>query len=292
MKKLIFSILTLLSTLIYSNELEIVDSYGNEVKLETNSINRVISLAPNITEIVYAIGAESKLVGRTDYCNFPKEVKKIETVGEIFTPSFEKILSLKPDIVIASSHTTQKTYQKLNEYGINILVMDKVKNLEDIYSIINKMGLILKKEENANKLNKNLQERIIELSISDKEKEENSIKIYYMLSYGKSGDYTAGGDTFLGSIISKSGAINIANDLSGWKYSIERIITEDPDIILYSSDYIDIEQLKNDNIYKQLRAVREGQIYQIDEDILVRPGPRIWKGIVEIQSILKKYKSK
>jgi len=288
MKSIFIIIFIAVNIILHSEEVEIIDSHKNKIKIETKRINRVVSLAPNIGEIIYALNANMKLVGRTNYCDFPAEIKEIESVGEIMTPSFEKILSLNPNLVIASNHTTYKTYKKIKDHGIDILVLDDIETIDDIYEVINKLGKILDRKENAKALNDKLQKKISTIQA----KKKNNIKVYYMLSYGRSGDYTAGGDTFVGNIISISGAINVAENLKGWKYSIEKILINDPDVILYSSEYIDIEKLKQENIYKDMRAIKNNNIYKIEEDILVRPGPRIWKGVKAIQEILYRYNEK
>lgn len=288
MKKMIFLIFLIININIYTQEILVQGAYDTDIKIDPDKITKVVSLAPNITEIIYAIGMESKLIGRTNYCNYPKEVQNVNSVGEIMTPSIERILQMKPDLIIASNHTVYTTYQRINEQGIKIIMLDDIKKISDIYILVEKIGLMLNANEEAIKLNQNLMDKIE----CDVNRNSDKIKIYYMLSYGKSGDYTAGGDTFIGDLINISGGINIAQDISGWKYSIEQLLINDPDIIIFSSKYIKIEDLNQSPIYKELRAVKQNNVYYIDEDKIVRAGPRIWEGISELREIIDNYSKK
>lgn len=286
LKKLIIT-LFIISNIIYGENIKIKDSY-KEIEINVKDIKKIVSLAPNITEIIYAIGAEEKLAARTNYCDYPKEVENIISVGEIINPSMEIILSLKPDIVLASSHISYNTYKKLDEKGIKVLIFNDIKSIDDIYELIKNIGTVCSEKENADKIIEEMQNNINKI----KNKQNTGIKIYYMLSYGKSGDYTAGGDTFVGEVIRTAGCINAAENVSGWKYSIEQLINENPDVILFSNDFINEVDLKKSNGYKNINAIKNGNIYMIKQDVIIRPGPRIWIGINQIREIVEKLENK
>lgn len=283
MKKIIylFIALTFILNLSYGKEIVLSDSY-NEITIDPDKIEKIISLAPNITEIIYALHGENKLIGRTNYCDYPKEVINIISVGEIMNPSIEMIIGMKPDIVIASNHVSYNTYRLLVEQGIKVFVYNDIKNIEDIYDLIEKVGKIINKDEKAIEVISELKGKIEEI----KTREKKDINVYYMLSYGKQGDYTAGGDTFLSEIIDLSGAINVSSDVKGWKYSLELLLQNNPDIILTSNKHIKLENLKVENGYKNLDAIKKGNLYYVDENLIVRPGPRIWLGIDHIRNII------
>ena len=145
-----------------------------------------------------------------------------------------------------------------------------------------KVGKIINKDEKAIEVISELKGKIEEI----KTREKKDINVYYMLSYGKQGDYTAGGDTFLSEIIDLSGAINVSSDVKGWKYSLELLLQNNPDIILTSNKHIKLENLKVENGYKNLDAIKKGNLYYVDENLIVRPGPRIWLGIDHIRNII------
>jgi len=97
------------------------DSYDREVNLDKEP-ERIVSVAPNITEIIFALGKQDKLVGRTDFCDYPEEAKNIESIGNIDQPNVEKIVELQPDVVIASSIFTKEMLQKLEEANIKVAI--------------------------------------------------------------------------------------------------------------------------------------------------------------------------
>ena len=99
---------------------KITDSYGKEVTLDKEP-KKVISVAPNISEIIFDLGAGEKLVGRTNYCDYPQEVTSVESIGTMRTPDIEKIISLEPDIVIASTHFNEENSKKLEDAGITVI---------------------------------------------------------------------------------------------------------------------------------------------------------------------------
>ena len=169
MKKLIFIILILLFTgcgkdkKIENGGINIVDSYGRVIIL--NKIpQRIVSLAPNMTEMIFEFGDGGKLVGRTNWCNYPKEAEKIENIGDIMNPNFEKIMSLKPDLVILSTHSKRETAEKLEAVGINCISLYGGENFEKIYQMTADMGKILGKNREAEDKIKNMKKRVDELA--------------------------------------------------------------------------------------------------------------------------------
>jgi len=118
------------------------DSYDREVNLDKEP-ERIVSVAPNITEIIFALGKQDKLVGRTDFCDYPEEAKNIESIGNIDQPNVEKIVELQPDVVIASSIFTKEMLQKLEEANIKVAIFQAEKDFEGVYNMIEKIGLLL-----------------------------------------------------------------------------------------------------------------------------------------------------
>ncbi|MGI6119405.1 MAG: helical backbone metal receptor, partial [Desulfosporosinus sp.] len=110
----------------------ITDSYERRVVIEKEPL-KIISLAPNITETIFALERGNQLVGRTDYCDYPDEAAKIESVGSLETPSIEKIVILKPDLVIASTHFSKDVLKKLEELGITTIVLYGEESFDGAY---------------------------------------------------------------------------------------------------------------------------------------------------------------
>ncbi|MBU5331775.1 MAG: ABC transporter substrate-binding protein [Anaerocolumna aminovalerica] len=259
----------------------ITDSEGTEVTFDSEPI-KVVSMAPNITETVYQLELESKLVGRTDYCDFPKEALSVESVGTLTNPDIEKIISLEPDIVIASTHFSEESNKKLTDLGVKVIVLYAANDVEGAYSIIETMGTIFNVNEAAATAVKDMQMSIEETKALIKGLDKPSV--YYVVGFGEYGDYTAGGDTFISQMLTEAGGNNIAQAVSGWSYTLESLVEADPDIIIISEDMkSDFETAEN---YKDLTAVKNGRVYGIDKNIIERQGYRNAEGLRTLAEIM------
>ena len=254
---------------------------------ETTEIQslRVVSLAPNITEVIYALGKGDYLVGRTDWCNYPPEAEKVAAVGSITQPSIEAIIDLNPDIVIASTHGPKEAADMIEKAGIEVRYYYGPATFEGVYDVLSSVGRDLGAEAEAASLIEDMSGRYEELK-KRAAAITNRPSIYYVIGFGEGGDWTAGGDTFIGQMIDVAGGNNIAADVSGWSYSLEKIVEADPDIILVS--YRLIDSFIHTPVYSDLTAVKTGRVYGIDDDKINRQGPRLIEGIEELNEAFSK----
>jgi iron complex transport system substrate-binding protein len=248
---------------------------------ETES-KKIVSFSPSITEIIYALGAGDMLVGRTDYCDYPEEALQVESIGDFYTPNIEKVVSLDPDVVIASALWTDDIEAKFTEAGIEVLVLEENAKVEDVYSMITTLGTYLGKETEATALVDSMKTDLA--TITDAVSGLEAKSVYYVVGYGESGDYTATGDTYINDMLTLAGGDNIAKDVTGWSYSLETLIEKDPDIILIGSYAID-DFLVSEN-YQGLSAVKNKQVYAVDTNLLDRQSNRTIEGVRLIASIL------
>ncbi|MDO5738351.1 MAG: ABC transporter substrate-binding protein [Eubacteriales bacterium] len=248
----------------------IEDSADREVEIPA-VVERVVSLGPNMTEAVFALGCGDRLVGRTDYCDYPEEVSEIESIGTLMEPNLEKIIELKPDVVLASTHVAEEFVQKLDEVGIPCLFLYEEHELDGLKEMFFALGKIFDKNEEAAKLTADVMSRIEYVEELTDEAEEPTV--YYVVGFGEGGDYTAGGDTFINDLLESAGLKNIAEDVEGWSFSAEKLIELDPDYILLPAwaDGLFQEQ----EPYKNLTAVKEGRVIIVDANIFSRQGPRV-----------------
>lgn len=254
---------------------------GEELVLEAEPL-RVVSVGPNITELLYSLGVQEKLVGRTDYCDYPKEVLSVDTIGTLYTPDVEKIISLEPDLVIASTHFLDETKEKLEAVGISVLVLHEENELEGVYRLIDTLGAVFNQKGRALEIVEDMQKRIA--AVEEKVAEVEPVSVYYVVGYGDGGDYTAGGDTFIHEILTAAGGRNVAEEVSGWSYSLEKLLEADPDVILVSE--ADYEGFVETEPYAGLRAVKEGRVYTIDENLLNRQCDRNADAVEQIAQML------
>ncbi|HEY5525391.1 MAG TPA: ABC transporter substrate-binding protein, partial [Clostridium sp.] len=119
-----------------------------------------------------------------------------------------------------------------------------------------------------------------------KVKNSETPKAYYVVGFGKTGDYTATGDTFISEMLSIAGGKNIAQDATGWKYSLEKVIENDPEVIIISKNFVMKDQFMATDGYKELSAVKNNKVFEIDDNLVNRQGPRIAEGVEAFAKIL------
>ena len=259
------------------------DAPDTQVQAETPAAVRVVSLAPNITEVIYALGCGDMLVGRTDYCNYPPETAEVDSVGSITEPSVETVIELQPDIVIASTHAPKDAAEKIEAAGIPVKMYYGPESFEGVYDVINAVAAELSAEAEAEVLIADLSTRYDKLK-ADAEAIEERPSVYYVIGFGEGGDWTAGGDTFIGRMIEMAGGDNIAADVEGWSYSLEMIVEKQPEIILVGEGLKDV--FINTPIYSDLDAVKNGRVYGVNEDTINRQGPRLIEGIEQLYAAI------
>jgi iron complex transport system substrate-binding protein len=263
--------------------LTIMDSYNREVTIDKEP-QRVISLAPNITEVIGVLNKLDKLVARTNYCDYPVEVKNIKSIGTLKDPSIETIVELKPDIVIASTHFSKEVLSKLESLNIKVVVLYGEETFDGVYSTISKVGSILNGETAANKVISDMKIKVE--AVKSKVNGKDKPKVHYVVGYGKYGDFTSGKDTFINQIIEMSGAVNSAGDITGWKYSVEKLVEKNPDILICSKYDNSKEGIKATPGYKELSAVKTNKLFEIDNNLLDRQGPRIADGLEQMAKLI------
>lgn len=256
--------------------LTFVDGLGRTLVIEKEPV-RVITLAPSMTETIYALGAQDKLVGRTDYCTYPPESQAVQSVGTLQEPNIETIVDLNPDLIIASTHFNDETLKKLEELDLTVAVITAQESFEGLYQVIEQVGLVLNTEANAAALVETISSRVS--SILEKVQGLEKPTVYYAVAFGESGEYTAGGDTFIHQMIEMAGGDNIAKDISGWNYSLEQLVEKDPQVVIVSNKWDSKNLFMSGENYKLLSAVINNQVLEVDEDLVQVQGPRLVDGL-------------
>ena len=251
----------------------VVDDYGRTVAIPAHP-QRVVSLSPAVTEIMYALGAQKLLVGRTDFCEFPPEVATIPSIGGISNLSIESILAMKPDLVISGSMVSRKATDQLDQMGVPMVCVIEKPRFQALYDNISAIGRLVGKEHEADSLNALMRERVNALDTNTLTQLHNNAlpKVYYVVGFGAGGNFTAGGNTFINDIIRMAGGRNIAEDIEGWSYSLEALMREDPDYIIVRRE--DSAAFCGMKPYNRLRAVRNGHVIGIVSGTLDLQVPR------------------
>ncbi len=259
------------------------DSFDRRVTISREP-KRIVSLAPNITEILFALGEGDRLAGRSSWCDHPTEVTDIPDAGSLMEPNIEKVASLRPDLIIASAHFQRGSLNKLDRLGVPVLILFGPESFDGLFFTIDKVAELVNAEANAARIKADIRRRIE--TVKEKTAGLEKPKVYYVIDFGASGDYTAGGNTFIHQLLSLAGARNIAEDLEGWAYSAEMVIQGDPDLIICPDFPGFRERLTASPAYRELRAVKQDRVYQIDVDLIDRQGPRLIDGLETLAGII------
>jgi iron complex transport system substrate-binding protein len=251
----------------------------------TDVANKIIVLSPADMEIIYAISAEDKVVGRSNYCDYPEAALAIESAGECLLPSTEMMVALNPDVVITEQGLTdQKTLDGLIQLGIRVDANLPPTSIEGIYDKIIYLGDLTGKTNEAEALVADLEE-FVSTAEADNQSADAK-KVYYVIDTGEYGEFAATGDTFISNIIEIAGFSNVAKDATGWMFSPELLIAADPDFIMGSE--LNISKIKANAQYENIKAVKEDKLIVIDDNIFSRPSPRvITEGVNTLREILK-----
>lgn len=253
-----------------------VDSYGREVTVASH-VTRVVSLAPSITEVLFALDRGDLVVARSSYCDYPPEVSKIPEAGSLLEPNIEEIVTFGADIVIASDHFNRESVEALEQLGIPVFISKSSSSLDSLYTQIKELACIVDAQKEGESLVASISQSVADVKAAARSTDKPTV--YYLLSFGKEGDYTAGGDTLISELIAAAGGENIGDDVSGWSYSVEQLYKRNPDIVICSEKNGIAERFKVHPLYKKLKAVQTGHVYTFNTDLVDRAGPRVARGV-------------
>jgi iron complex transport system substrate-binding protein len=276
-KTLIIFVLTLIIASFSCESLagEVKDETGRKVTVMSNP-QRIISLAPGITETLYALNLGNKIVGVTNFCNWPAQVAQKPKIGGFINPSIEKIVALQPDLIIATADGNRKdTVQQLERIGLTVYVINQVDTAGILASILH-IGEITSEKEVAVMLVGRLRQRLNNVTAQTRGK----IKPRIFFQIGLDPVITSGSGTLINEVIGLAGGINIAGlDTARYpRYSPEGIIAGAPDIVLFAPMSGDREFAAVKNFwrkFKEIPAVKNNRIYPIETDLISRASPRI-----------------
>jgi iron complex transport system substrate-binding protein len=263
----------------------LTDSYNREVKLNTEP-QKIISLSPGITEMIFLLHAENKLIGISNYCNFPEETQNIEKVGGLQNINIEKIISLQPDVVLIGSIIPKKEVEKLEKSGIAVIALKQEDKLEGMLEAMKMLGQIVNNTACADSLVGCYGRRLEEYKLCDggrataeqttAEKTTAERKkpptVYYVVSFGAAGDFTAPANSHINEIIQYAGGRNIGDTLSTWNISREYLFTQNPDLIFIRPE--ELPYFVKTYPYNLLDAVKENRVYPIESGWIDVISPR------------------
>jgi iron complex transport system substrate-binding protein len=256
-----------------------IDEVGRKVEVKPNPA-RIISLAPNLTEIFFALGLGDRVVGVSSYCNYPPEAKAKEKVGGYINPSLEKIIALKPDLVFGTADGDLKAFvDKMITMGIPVYITNP-ESVEGVIGTIQHIGEVTSATAAATQLSTSMHRRI--RAVREKVQDRPRPRVIHILSFEPL--MSSGTGSFVHDLIHLAGGENIVKGVKVRhpRISMEEVIAKDPEVILLSGMVLKdplAEQKQWWERWKEISAVRSGRIHVLEADLIHRPSPRIVDGL-------------
>ena len=282
-------ILSTIAAVLSPQEAVVYDDFNTPFEL-TAAPQRIISLAPNVTEILFALGLGDRVVGVTRYCDYPAEALEKDKIGGMVDPNLEKIQSLRPDLIVAFRGNPLGVLNKLRNLHFPVFVLNLGRSLDGLFETIEKTGRVTRTEDSARAI------------IADLKKKQEAIRLalgnilkkpkVFLSVYGQ-GLWTCGEEGYLNDLLVQAGGVNIAGKIRRrWlQLNREQLIHENPDvIIIMAKDKERFSQagglFRADPRLKDVRAVKDNNIHWLDENVAGRFGPRLIDALDTVARIL------
>ncbi|MFC0522730.1 ABC transporter substrate-binding protein [Pontibacillus salicampi] len=267
--------------------LTIRDAMDNEVTFE-EAPKKIVSLIPSNTEILFSLGLGDRVVGVSDFANYPEEAASKEKIGgqEL---NIEKILSLEPDVVMAhasGAHNSEQGLQQLRDAGIPVYVVQDATSFESVYDTLASVGKITGTSGKASTIVEEMKASLVEIKQkADDIPNEEKKKVFMEVSPAPE-IYTTGKGTFLNEMLNTINATNAVGDQEGWiKMNNEAIVELQPEVIVTTYGYYTEnpkEKVMSREGWDSVPAIKEEQVYDVHSDLVTRPGPRLIEGVNEL----------
>jgi iron complex transport system substrate-binding protein len=253
---------------------------------------KIVSLAPSNTEILYAIGAGDKVVGRDAFSDYPEAAKQVQDIGGGWGEfNTEAILALAPDLVLAAEINPAEQAKAMQDLGLNVYYLSNPKKLDGMYDNLRTVALLTGHEGETETLIESLKSRVASVDVKIASVAEKPVVFYELDGTDPNAPWTSGPGTFVDLLVSKAGGANLGNLLdSSWaQISVENLITEDPDVIVLGDAVwggVTAEAVAARAGWDSLTAVKTGKIFPFDDNLISRPGPRMVDGLEQLAKLL------
>lgn len=265
----------------------VVDDFGTELHFEETP-ERIISLAPSITELLFALDLGGRMVGVTTFCDYPPEALEVDTIGSITEPNIEAIVEKDPDLVVATGINPIDKIESLQNLGVTVAGFQDPTTLDFTFELIDKAGRLTGMQSTAEAVSADMKERLDQILELTATREDETPLVFYEIWHDPL--TTAGSNTYIDDLLNIIGAENLgARAGDGWPmFDQETLILEDPDVYITSphDPQVDGEELLAEIAGREnfdvLTAVQQDRVHLIDEDKVNRPSPRIIDGLIEL----------
>lgn len=262
---------------------DVTDYHGNVITIAEKP-ETIISLAPAVTEVLFALGAGDRVVGVTALCDYPAETADIDKVGDFEGPNVELVLEKDPDLVISAGYMHEEAMATLTGAGITVLPIES-ESFANVYASIENLGLATGTADAAAQMIADMQAGVAD--VQAQVKDLPPVRVFYMLSYGEE-VWTGSAGTFIHDMIGYAGGVNIAAEAeTPWtRYSMEALVEGDPEVIV-CDPFVDMAAIKADPALANVSAVTNDRVYVVsDQNIFSRGGPRLIEALQELAGML------
>ncbi len=266
--------------------LTFTDGLGRTVTLAAPA-QKIVSLAPSTTEMLYAVGAGAQMVGRDSFSNYPEEATKLADIGgSNGAYSYDAIAALQPDLVVAAAINTEDQVKSLTDLGLTVYYVGNPTSFEELYKSLEALGEMTGHNEEAINLTDSLNTRVQKVLDTVAAAETTPVVFYELDGSDPSKPWTSGPDTYMDMLISMAGGKNVGASLSSaWaQLSVEELLTQNPDVILLGDAAYGttVDQVKAREGWDKIKAVQTDAIYSFNDDLVSRAGPRLVQGLEEL----------
>ncbi len=267
------------------------DGLGKIIVLQSPA-QRIVSLAPSNTEILFAIGAGSQVVGRDSFSDFPVEAQQLTDIGGGYGElDLETIVSLKPDLVMAAEIYSEEQLKPLTDLGLVVYWLGNPDTIDGMYDNLRSVARLTGREQESAALIQSLQARVETVTQKVASVPEKPLVFYELDGTDVNAPWTAGKGTFIDTLISMAGGQNLGNmQADAWaQISLEILIQQDPQMILLGDSVwggVTAESVAARAGWDTLSAVKENRVYPFDDNLVSRPGPRMVAGLEALARLL------
>ncbi len=273
-----------------SSAIVLSDGLDREVKLDSPA-QKIVSLAPSNTEILFAVGAGAQVIARDDFSDYPEEAKALPGVGGSMGEfNIEAIVALEPDLVLASELNTPEFIKSLEDLGITVYYVGNPKTFEEMYQLLEIVAQLSGHEEEAQTLVESLQGRVKAVDEKIMPLSSRPTVFYELDATDSNKPWTSGPGTFVDLLINRAGGFNVGASLDGeWaQISSEALIAANPQVILLGDALygVTVESVAARPGWDAMLAVQSNAIFPFNPDTATRPGPRLVDALEELAKLL------
>jgi iron complex transport system substrate-binding protein len=269
----------------------LTDGLGRQVSFDVPA-QKIVSIAPSNTEILFALGAASQVVGRDEFSDFPEQAKALPSIGGGYGAlDMEKMVALQPDLVLASQLTPAEQVAAIEKLGLKTYLLPNPKDIEGMFDNLQAVGKITGREKEAQNLIVQLRKRVAAVDARLAKIDQKPTVFYELDNTDPNAPWTAGQGSFIDTLIKRAGGVNIGAQLSDAyaQISVEKLLEDNPQIIIlgdYTYGGVKPEDVLARQAWAGMDAIKQKKVYTFDDNLVSRPGPRLVDGLEALAALL------